>query len=162
MPNENVTAVRYGARAFEFVRSSSVLCCGIHDGWLPSACLLLGFACELLAKRRLLHEGVPEDDLRNAPYGHNISGMWRDKTELFAEAECLVAELKENPSPNGVGKFFDWSLHFDQLAQGHSQKSDYSLRYHQGESIFADPMAVTVVLSKICLDEQEKSHNWIP
>ena len=156
MTKESVTAARYQARAGDFIRSASVLCTDIHDGWLPSACLLLGFACELLAKRRLLHKGVSEDDLRNAPYCHDISGMWRDKTELFVEAESLVSELKQNPNPEGVTVEFDWGLHFKQLARGHSRLGDYSLRYHQGEIHFADPKAVTVVLAKIWLAEQDR------
>jgi hypothetical protein len=160
MPQENVAAARYGARAFDFVRSASVICTNSHDGWLPSACLLLGFACELLAKRRLLHEGVTENALRRAPYNHDISGMWRDETQLFAEAESLVLELKQDPSANGVDALFDWDLHFDKLAQGHSREGDYSLRYHNGEIHFSNPKAVTIVLSKICLVEQEKSLNW--
>jgi len=160
VPQVNATAARYGARAGDFIRSASVLCSNIHDGWLPSAGLLLGFGCELLAKRRLLHEGVSEEALRNAPYGHDISGMWRNKTELFAEAESFVSAFKQNPNPNGVDANFDWDLHFDQLARAHSREGDYSLRYHHGEIHFADPKAVTIVLSKIWLAEQTKSLNW--
>ena len=155
MPKKNVTAARFRDRAGDFIRSAGVLYTTSHDGWLPSAGLLLGFACELLAKRRLLHEGVTEEDLRKAPYGHDISGMWRVKTKLFAEAESLVLELKQTPNPNGVDTHFDWGLHFDQLAQAHSREGDYSLRYHHGEKEFADPKAVTVVLSNIWLAEKE-------
>lgn len=157
---ENVTAARYGARAGDFIRSASILCADTHDGWLASSCLLLGFACELLAKRRLIHEGVPEDPLRVAPYGHNISKMWREQTSLFDEAEAIVAEFQLEPSENGVGKYFNWALHFEQLAKAHSREGDYSLRYHQGEIEFADPVAVTVVLAQIWRSEQQKSLNW--
>jgi hypothetical protein len=160
MPQENVTAARYGARAGDFIRNAAVLCRDIHEGWLPSAGLLLGFACELLAKRRLLHDGVSEGALRNAPYGHDISGMWRDRTELFAETEIAVSKLKQNENPDVVYANFDWGLHFDQLAQAHAREGDYSLRYHHGEIHFADPKAVTVVLSNIWLSEQEKSLKW--
>ena len=86
--------------------------------------------------------------------------MWRDKTELFVEAERLVSDLKKNPKTDYVDAKFDWRLHFDQLAQGHSLEGDYSLRYHHGKIEFADPRAVTLVLSKIWLAEQEKSLNW--
>lgn len=119
MPLDSITAARYGARAGDFIRSASVLCGDIHDGWLPSAGLLLGFGCELLAKRRLVLAGVSEDALRKAPYGHDISGMWRHKTKLFSEAESVVSKLKQNPSPDGVGASFDWELHFAQLARAH-------------------------------------------
>lgn len=85
--------------------------------------------------------------------------MWRVKTGLFAEAEKLVSELKNTPGPEGVGAHFDWSLHFDQLAKAHSRQSSYSLRYHHGERLFADPIAFTVVLSNIWLTEQRKVRN---
>ncbi len=160
MRQANVTAARYGSRAENFIRSASDICTNTHDGWLPSACLLLGFACELLAKRRLIHEGVSEKALLIKPYGHDISGMWREKTGLFAEAESLVSRLKKDPNPNGVDTHFDWDLHFNQLARGHSSEGDYSLRYHQGEIHFAIPKAVTVVLWGIWFAEQEKSLNW--
>lgn len=151
---ENFDATWFGARADEFIRSASVLCKNTHDGWLASSCLLLGFACELMAKRRLIHCGVPVDHLRFAPYGHDISKMWREKTSLFDEAEAIVKEFKRKPSKNGVDKFFNWPLHFEQLAKGHSREGDYSFRYHQGEIVFADPNAVTVVLAQIRRSEQ--------
>ncbi|MGY9047465.1 MAG: hypothetical protein ACKVKF_10470 [Rhodobacterales bacterium] len=145
----------YGARAGDFIRSASILCTNFHDGWLPSACLLLGFSCELLAKRRLLRTGVvSEAQLRKKPYGHDISRMWRVETELFSEAECLTSKLKQDPENNGVDAHFDWGLHFDELAKAHSSESDYSLRYHHSEQIFADPKSVTVVLGNIWLAEQ--------
>lgn len=152
--NTSDTTARYSDRAGDFIRSASVLCGDVHQGWLPSACLLLGFACELIAKKRLLTMGVSEKELRNAPYGHDISGMWRDRTDLFEKAERLVSELTQNPNPDGVDASFDWGLHFDQLAKGHSGSSDYSIRYHQGEIHFADPKAMTVVLSNIWLAER--------
>lgn len=159
MPHENVTAARYGSRAGDFIRSASVLCGDNHDGWLPSAGLLLGFGCELLAKRRLLLDGVSEEALCKAPYGHDISGMWRDKTKLFSEAESVVSKLKENPIPGGVDANFDWDLQFRQLARAHSKAGDYSLRYHHGEVLFADPIGLTVVVGNIWLAEQKKSLN---
>lgn len=155
MSQEDVTAARYGDRAGDFIRSASILCGNVHDGWLPSAGLLLGFGCELLAKQRLLLIGVPKKALCKSPYGHNISGMWRVKTTLFAEAECVVSELKQNPNQNGVDASFDWGLHFDQLAQGHSSESSFSLRYHHGQIHFPDPKALTVVLENIWLIEQK-------
>lgn len=110
--------------------------------------MLLGFASELLAKRRLLLNGVSEAALRNKPYGHDILTMWQ-KTGLYSEAENIVLQLKQTPSLNGVGEFFDWGLHFSKLASSHSQSGDYSLRYHQGDIHFADPIAMTVVLMNI-------------
>lgn len=157
---ENVTAARYGARSGDFIRSASVLSCNIHDGWLPSAGLLLGFACELLAKRRLIHEGISEDALRRPPYGHDISGMWHEHTSLFVEADTIVSELRVNPNPNGVTETFDFDLHFEQLASAHSSEGDYSLRYHHGEIRFADPKAMTVVLARVWEIEQARSLNW--
>ena len=149
---DNITANRYGARAGDFIRSASILCQKRHVGWLPSACMLLGFACELLAKRRLLLEEIPEKDLRKAPYGHDISGMWREKTSLFFEAKELVDKRKLGL--NSVTEKFDWGMHFDQLAAAHSSVGDYSLRYHQGEIYFADPKALTIVLADIWRAEQ--------
>jgi hypothetical protein len=160
MPQENITAARYGARAGDFIRSANILCTNTHDGWLPSAGRLLGFASELLAKRRLLHRDVSEEDLRNSPYGHDISGMWRVETELFAEAENLILELKQDPNLNGVDTGFDWGLHFDQLAKAHSREGNYSHRYHDGEINFSNHKTLTVVLSTIWLAEQKKSLNW--
>lgn len=154
---ENMTVARCGARASDFIRSSSVLCQKHHDGWLPSACLLLGFACELMAKSRLLRDGVTEKALRNTPYGHDISVMWRCKTTMFEEAEQLVAKLKLKPNPNGVTENFDWGIHFDQLAVAHSREDDYSLRYHNGEIHFADPKAVTIILGGMWRAEYEKA-----
>jgi hypothetical protein len=154
-----LTAERYGARAGEFIRSASVLCRDTQDSWLAPTGLLLGFACELLAKRRLVLDGVPEDALRKKPFGHDIAGMWRDKTKLYSEAESLVLELKQNPNSNGVNESFDWELHFNQLARAHSSSSDYSLRYHHGEKHFADPKALTVVLWNIWLAEEKRAIN---
>ena len=154
MPQENITAARFGARAGEFIRSASVLCNTIHDGWLPSTGLLLGFACELIAKRRLILSGVTESALRRPPYGHDISYMWKHETGLYSETESIALLLRENPSFNGVRANFDWGLHFDKLAESHSNAGDYSLRYHNGETHFADPKAATVVLAKIWKAEQ--------
>ena len=157
---EHITAARYGSRAYEFVRAAAKICDPLTPGDLASAGLLLGFACELLAKRRLLHHGVPEAELRNKPYGHDILAMWKDHTSLFEEAEQIVDELKKNPNPNGVDSHFAWSLHFEHLALGHSAAGDYSLRYHQGEIHFSNPKAICVVLNQICSSEQQKSNNW--
>lgn len=155
--SENITAKRFDDRAGDFIRSAAVLADDVHEGWLPSACLLLGFACELLAKGRLLRQGVRENDLLRSPFGHDISGMWKKETDLFSEAEILVSTLKQNPNPDGVDASFNWDLHFDQLARGHSRSGAYSLRYHQGEIHFANPKAVTVVLAYIWLAEQRKA-----
>lgn len=151
-----VTANRYKTRAGDFIRSAGFLSTNIHDGWLPSAGLLLGFACELLAKGRLIYSGVSENALRNAPYGHDISGMWRNETTLYTEAQNVTGRLKQTPNGNGVSTFFDWEIHFDQLAQGHSRAGDYSLRYHKGERHFADPKAMTIILSEIWLTFMEQ------
>ncbi len=85
--------------------------------------------------------------------------MWRDKTKLFAEAESIVSELKQHPNQNGVDAHFDWDLHFRELARAHSRAGKYSLRYHNGEVHFADPIALTVVLGSIWLAEQRKNLN---
>lgn len=137
-----------------------MVCVKPHDGWLPSAGLLLGFACELLAKRRLIHNGVPESKLRNPPYGHDISEMWKNQTALFSEGQVIVDRFLKAPNPKGIDAHFDWDLHFNQLALGHSSDGDYFHRYHQGEVHFANPKAVCVVLAEICALEQEKSLNW--
>lgn len=151
---KNTTAVQFGERAFDFVRSASVICSHIHEGWLPSSALLLGNACELLAKRRLLHDGTAtEAELRRSPYGHDIAKMWKNDTTLFDEAKTITLKLQENPSENGVDAHFDWALQFEQLAIGHSKGSFYSNRYHQGVIEFANPIAVAVVLSEVCLRE---------
>ena len=114
--------------------------------------MLLGLACELLAKRRLLLENISEQDLRKAPYGHDISAMWRETTSLFFEAKEFADKRKL--SLNGVTEKFDWEIHFGQLAAAHSSEGGYSLRYHQGEIYFADPEALTLILADIWNAEQ--------
>ena len=154
MAAEKIVIERYSKRAADFIRSAAILCEDIHDGWVPSSCLLLGNACELLAKRRLLIGGKSEKILKSSPYGHDISELWRRHTRLYEETENLVSELKKDPNPHGVDIHFDWGLHFDQLAKGHSAIGDYSIRYHKGEKNFADPKAMTVILGNIWKTEK--------
>ena len=51
------TGARYLSRALDFIHSAEVLCKTVNQGCLPSACLLIGMDCELIAKKQLLEMG---------------------------------------------------------------------------------------------------------
>ncbi|WP_395539413.1 hypothetical protein [Neotabrizicola sp. sgz301269] len=107
----------FSNRARDFLQSAAFLCESAkhgNDGWLPASGLLLGFACELIAKCRLMRMGIVPDRLRNSPYGHDIMAMWKVHTTLFAEAEAVVDEFKKFPTrmeltPVSTGHFISLS-----------------------------------------------------
>jgi hypothetical protein len=141
---------QYLSRALDFIQSAKVLCAAINPGWLPSACLLIGTASELLAKKRLIEKGFASAALRNPPYGHDLIALWQLHTSLYAEAD-LICKTLACPSS------FDFPTHFEALAKGYGRIGDYSLRYHGGVNSFADPATLGSIVEEIARRERMRS-----
>jgi hypothetical protein len=146
------------SRALDFISSASVLCSDLHDGWLPSANLLIGFAAELLAKKQLLERGVSAGALRRAPYGHDLIGMWKEKTGLYVEASAIAEELR---AAGAIEPGFDFDPHFEALGAAHGLTGNYSLRYHGGVREFSCPAALTLILAEIARRERMRTQTAV-
>jgi HEPN domain-containing protein len=144
------TGSQYLSRALDFINSAEVLCKTLNQGWLQSACLLIGMASELLAKKQLLENGVQASALRNPPYGHDLIALWQVHTNLYAEAELILQDVARP-------KTFDFTTHFEALAKGHSKEGNYSLRYHGGVRSFADPAVLGVIVAEIARRKRMRS-----
>ena len=144
------TGSQYLSRALDFINSAEVLCKTLNQGWLPSACLLIGMASELIAKKQLLERGVEKKALRNPPYGHDLKALWQVHTHLYAEAE-LICEDVDFPET------FIFETHFEALAKGHSKDGNYSFRYHDGVRSFPDPAVLCVIITEIAQRERMRS-----
>lgn len=150
MPDSEVSE-QFLSRALDFVSSAKVLCEGRTSGWLPSACLLIGMACELIAKKQLVERGVSKERLKYSPYGHDLGRLWKEHTSLFNEAKIIFDEMNED---NAFPSSFSLELHFDTLSQGFGGSGDYSIRYHNGVRTFADPCSIGMILSEVCRRER--------
>ena len=149
------TGSQYLARAIDFVNSTKVLCERRNQGWLPSACLLVGTAMELISKKQLLEGGVTVKALRSPPYSHDLDALWKQHTSLYAEATQINAQLaNESDYPAS----FDLAVHFKALAKGYSKTGDYSLRYHNGERSFADPCILGQITERIAARERMRTN----
>jgi hypothetical protein len=153
---DHETAEQYLSRALDFMHGAGTLCSVGGQEWLPSSALLIAQAMELVGKRRLILKGAPKAELSRPPNNHDLQYLWGDTTGLRDEARQIASELQKNPSPNGVTATFDFDLHFDTLAEAHSNRSGFSLRYHQGTRTFADPKAFAVILNVLMRRERAR------
>lgn len=151
---DHITANQFQSRAMDFIQGSATLCAACGQGWLASSAFLIGQAFELLAKQRLLLQGVPKETLSRRPYGHDLRYLCGEETRLREEASLIAEEFLKRPSPDGVDEGFRFDLHFEAMADAHSGASHFSLRYHEGVRSFADPRAMTVILGEIARRER--------
>jgi hypothetical protein len=142
---------KYLSRSLDFISSARLICEHRKPGWLAPACLLVGTACELLAKKQLLEKGVPNDDLKRRPYGHDLQALWKIQTSLYKEAQDISEKLTNS---DAFPSTFELQTHFDALAHGYGQGSDYSLRYHGGVRTFADPSCLGQIVEEIARRER--------
>jgi hypothetical protein len=140
-----VKAKQFLARAIDFVNAAQTICETSSQGHLPSACLLLGTAMELLER------GLNPKTLKIKPYGHDLQALWKEHTSMYAEAELINEEIRlSGDQPDS----FDFAVHFDALAYGYGNESDFSLRYHNGQRSFADPFIIGKITERIAIRER--------
>lgn len=130
-------------RSLEFMTASDALVKRQDHGWLFSSLLLQGFAAELIVKKHLYEMGRTEKELRNKPYEHNILKMWRDHTDLLAEAISIDPAFEE---------------HFSALDEAHTKASNYAIRYG-GDFEIPDPRVIAPVLKEIIRRERMRRAN---
>jgi len=146
-----VKAEQFLARAIDFVNAAQTICETNSQGHLPSACLLLGTAMELLAKKQLLERGLNPKILKIKPYGHDLQALWKEHTSMYAEAVLINEEIRlSGDQPDS----FNFAVHFDALAYGYGNESDFSLRYHNGQRSFADPFIIGKITERIAIRER--------
>src|SRR6056297_1313230 len=144
-------ADQFLARASDFIHAARKLCEEGGMGHLQSACLLVGTAMELLAKKQLIEKGIDPDTLKRKPYGHDLQALWKSHTRMYDEATLINEEIRQNEKqPNS----FVFAIHFDAMAFGYGKDSDFSLRYHNGERTLADACFIGRIVEHILKRER--------
>lgn len=139
------------ARACEFCYGAESLIRHQEQGFLTSSLLLLGYAAELIAKKRLLEVGVGEKDLRSDPYGHKLLDMWKQDVELWNEAEGLYSESSDDDK---------FAKHMEFLDYHCGRASDYSMRYNSARKIYPDPARLAPVFKEILRRERMRTQEF--
>lgn len=103
----------------------------------------MGFAAELIAKKRMLSRGSSEDDLKEA--GHEIKKMWEKDAALLEEARDLAREFQ-------LSLTFD--IHLDYLDFYTSRRSGYSSRYNSYKGLLPNPVQILPIFEEIVLRER--------
>ncbi|MBL3576245.1 hypothetical protein JMK10_02935 [Rhodovulum sulfidophilum] len=140
-------------RANEFCHAAQTLFGGHGQGKLTSSLLLLGYCAELIAKKRLLERGVPEDSLSRQPYSHNILSMWQSDPKLWEEAEIVYLES------GGRDDFLIHMCVLDYLCGG---RSKYSIRYNEYRAHYPEARYLLPVFLEIIKRERMRQEAWAP
>jgi len=157
-PENKSKSEQYLTRAIDFIHAARTLCETHGQGHLPSSCLLVGTAMELLAKKRLLEKGIEASKLKAKAYGHDLQNLWKQHTDLYAEAEQISDQIRQNgDQPDS----FDFAVHFEALARGYGNESDYSLRYHNGERSFANACMLGRITERIAGRERMRRQDLV-
>lgn len=141
--NEDHSETALLSRSIDFVASARTLITHREHGYISSSTLLMGFAAELIAKKRMLSRGSSEDDLKEA--GHEIKKMWEKDAALLEEARDLAREFQ-------LSLTFD--IHLDYLDFYTSRRSGYSSRYNSYKGLLPNPVQILPIFEEIVLRER--------
>jgi hypothetical protein len=131
------------SNALAFVHGAKTLVERKESGFLASTTLLLGFAAELIAKRRMLAKGASNDDLKDA--GHKILKMWERDHELLLEAEKI-----HGTDSDGL----TFRVHLVYLDFFTTHRSGYASRYNTYKGLAPNPMLLVPTLEEIVRRER--------